>query len=59
MYTVLVAAGENTLVGDGLGPEYSQDSSEVLLLRFLVWKVDTLIILFFSHPHSHAFSAVQ
>ena len=29
-HTVLVAAGEKLLVGDDLGPEYSQDSSKVL-----------------------------
>ena len=29
-HAVLVAAGEKMLVGDGLGPEYSQDSSKVL-----------------------------
>ena len=27
---VLVTAGEKMLVGDGLGPEYSQDSSKAL-----------------------------
>ena len=29
-HAVLVAAGEKKLVGDGLGPEYSQDPSKVL-----------------------------
>ena len=29
-HAVLVAAGEKMLVGDGLGSEYSQDSSKVL-----------------------------
>ena len=29
-HAVLVAAGEKMLVGDGLGPGYSQDSSKVL-----------------------------
>ena len=29
-YAVLVAAGKKMLVGDGLGPEYLQDSSKVL-----------------------------
>ena len=29
-HTALVAAGEKTLVGDGLGPEYSQNSSKIL-----------------------------
>ena len=31
-YAVLVAAGKKMLVGDGLGPEYLQDSSKVLSL---------------------------
>ena len=29
-HAVLVAAGKKMLVGNGLGPEYSQDSSKVL-----------------------------
>ena len=29
-HAILVAAGEKMLVGDDLGPEYSQDSSKVL-----------------------------
>ena len=29
-HAVLVTAGEEMLVGDGLGPEYSQDSSKIL-----------------------------
>jgi len=29
-HAVLVAVGEKMLVGDGLGPEYSQDSSKAL-----------------------------
>ena len=29
-HAVLVAVGEKVLVGDGLGPEYSQDSSKAL-----------------------------
>ena len=33
-HAVLVAAGEKMLVGDGLGPEYSQDSSKVLLHKY-------------------------
>ena len=32
-HVVVVAAGEKMLVEDGLGPEYSQDSSRVLVVE--------------------------
>ena len=32
-HAALVAAGEKMLVGDGLGTEYSQDSSKVLAVE--------------------------
>ena len=47
-HAVLNAVGEKILVGDGLGPEYSQDSSKVLgfsLFRSL------LLNLPHSEPH--------
>ena len=51
-HAVLVAAGEKMLVGDGLGPEYSQDSSKVLGVEG-----GQFVEVAFSHPP--AFSAVQ
>ena len=44
-HAVLVAAGEKMLVGDGFGPEYSQDSSKVLSVEG-----GQFVEVTFSHP---------
>ena len=44
-HAVLVAVGEKMLVGDGLGPEYSQDSSKALGVEG-----GQLVEVVFSHP---------
>ena len=44
-HLVLAAEGEKMLVGDGLGPEYSQDSSKVLSV-----KGGQFVKVAFSHP---------
>ena len=44
-HAVLVAAGEKMLVGDGLGPGYSQDSSKVLGMED-----EEFVEVVFSHP---------
>ena len=44
-HAVLDAAGEKMLVGDGLGPEYSQDSSKVLSMES-----GQIVLVAFTHP---------
>ena len=45
-HAVLVAVGEKMLAGDGLGPKYSQDSSEVLGFEGRQFSFE----IAFSHP---------
>ena len=44
-HAILVAVGEKMLVGDGLGPKYSQDSSKALGVES-----GQLVEVAFSHP---------